>query len=176
MPPPVPSAPWYHSLGSRGRLDTSHIHSLPTTTPNSESSARKADAPQWGFVPRGERLDPQDQVTERVDTDMDTRSCAHATLAPNGEQQDPAETLPPPGTAGHQEHRQDLSPRQHLCGTHQNTFSPLNFFPDLKSAQKHAKASLRDGMYALTQEGPLAKRNVERDHAGSPAGAMSPVL
>lgn len=76
-------------LGSRGKLDTSHTHSLLTTTPKSESSARKAGA-TMGICPQGGRLDLQDQVTETVDTH--THACAHTTLAPSGDWQDAAES------------------------------------------------------------------------------------
>lgn len=69
------------------------IH-CPQPPPASESSARKAGA-TMEICPQGGRLDPQDRVTEIADTH--TRSRVHRTLAPNGEQQGPAESCHPRG-------------------------------------------------------------------------------
>lgn len=72
-----------------------------------------------------------------------TCSRAHTTLAPNGAQQDPAETLPPPGTAGHQAHHPGLSPRQHLfsgcgpLGVGSGAHTPHGFQNDWHSLRSH---------------------------------------
>lgn len=95
MSPPPPNQ--HHGITAVGQgagwTPLTSIH-CPQPPPASESSARKAGA-TMEICPQGGRLDPQDRVTEIADTH--TRSRVHGTLAPNGEQQDPAEPCHPRG-------------------------------------------------------------------------------